>query len=77
MIYHVFPFFYPKSNMILLSIRTFWYKGSAENKKKHIFAKRCISLKNISLKLESYVFFKLIYDVNILILASYGIILDI
>ena len=26
--------FYPKSNMILWSIRTFWYKGSAENKKR-------------------------------------------
>ena len=34
-------YFYQKSNMILWSIRTFWYKGSAENKeKKHMFAKK-------------------------------------
>ena len=30
--YHVFSHFYQKSNMILWSIRTFWYKGSAEIK---------------------------------------------
>ena len=27
--------FYKKSNMILWPIRTFWYKGSAENKAKY------------------------------------------
>ena len=41
-----FSLFYPKSNMILWSIRTFWYKGSAENKKKrHVREKRYISQK--------------------------------
>ena len=38
--------FYQKSNMILWSIRTFWYKGSAENKTKiHVREKRYISQK--------------------------------
>ena len=44
--YHVFSQFYQKSNMILWSIRTFWYKGSAKNKKKkHVREKRYISQK--------------------------------
>ena len=43
---HGFSQFYQKSNMILWSIRTFWYKGSAENKKKkHVREKRYISQK--------------------------------
>ena len=33
-IYHDLFNFYKKSNLILWSIRTFWYKGSAENKDK-------------------------------------------
>ena len=37
---HVFSHFYQKSNMILWSIRTFWYKGSAENKKKQRVRKK-------------------------------------
>ena len=38
--------FYQKSNIILWSIRTFWYKGSAENKKKNTCSrKRYISQK--------------------------------
>ena len=38
--------FYKKSNMILWSIRTFWYKGSAENKeKKDVRKKRYLSQK--------------------------------
>ena len=45
--------FYQKSNMILWSIRTFWYKGSIENKGKNMFAKKGISLKNSSLKLKA------------------------
>ena len=32
MFYNVFSLFYQKVKMILWSIRTFWYKGSAENK---------------------------------------------
>ena len=46
MFYHVFSQFYQKSKIILWSIRTFWYKGSAENKKKkHVREKRYISQK--------------------------------
>ena len=42
----LFSHLYQKSNMILWSIRTFWYKGSAENKKKrHVREKRYISQK--------------------------------
>ena len=41
-----FIFFYQKSNMILWSIRTFWYKGSAENKERmHVRQKAYISKK--------------------------------
>ena len=37
---------YQKSNIILWSIRTFWYKGSAENnKKRHVREKNYISKK--------------------------------
>ena len=37
---------YPKSNMILWSIRTFWYKGSAENNKnEHVCGNAYISQK--------------------------------
>ena len=54
MFYHVFSQFYQKSNMILWSIRTFWYKGSAENKNKKMFAEKGISLKNSSLKLKAW-----------------------
>ena len=44
--YNVFSQFYQKSNMILWSIRTFWYKGSAENNKKtDLREKRYISQK--------------------------------
>ena len=41
-----FSFCYKKSNMILRSIRTFWYKGSVENKKNwHVREKAYISQK--------------------------------
>ena len=40
------------SPMILWSIRTFWYKGSAEIKDNNMFGKRPISLKSSSLKLK-------------------------
>ena len=53
-----FSQFYQKSNMILWAIRTLWYKGSAENKKKHMFAKKGISIKNSSLKLKVWLFKK-------------------
>ena len=53
-----FSHFRPKSNMILWSIRTFWYKDSAENKKKYMFANKCIFLKNSSLALTVWFFKK-------------------
>ena len=61
-LYNVFSQFYQKSNMILWSIRTFWYKGSAENKKqRHVREKWYISQKQqpktqhmISQKHEKY-----------------------
>ena len=41
-----FSLFYRKSNMILWSIRTFWYKGSAEDKEQsQVREKRYISQK--------------------------------
>ena len=56
--YHVFSQFYHKSNMILWSIRTFWYKGSAENKKKkHVREKRYIPQKQQP-KTQSMIFQK-------------------
>ena len=55
--YLFFLCFYQKSNMILWSIRTFWYKGSAENKKKKHVHEKSMSLNEISLKLE-VLFFK-------------------
>ena len=54
----VFSQFYQKSNMILWSIRTFWYKGSAENKKNKHVRKKSISLKNSSLKQKVWFFQK-------------------
>ena len=54
----VFLQFYQKSNMILWSIRTFWYKGSAENKeKRHVREKRYISQKQQP-KTQSMIFHK-------------------
>ena len=42
----VFSLFYKKSNMILWSIRTFWYKGSAEiQEQKQVHEKEHISQK--------------------------------
>ena len=73
----IFIFVYPKSNMILWSIRTFWYKGSAENKGKQHVRKKSISLKNSSLKLKVIFSQKLRYDVNMLILVRYDIIFNI
>ena len=45
MFYNDFPLFYQQAEMILWSIRTFWYKGSAENKENDKFEKRATSLK--------------------------------
>ena len=54
----VFTILPQKSNMILWSIRTFWYKGSAENKKKiHVREKRYISQKQQP-KTQSMIFHK-------------------
>ena len=53
-----FLLLYQKSNMILWSIRTFWYKGSAENKRKrHVREKRYISQKQQP-KTQSMIFQK-------------------
>ena len=53
-----FVCFYQKSNMILGSIRTFWYKGSAKNnKKRHVREKRYISQKQQP-KTQSMIFTK-------------------
>ena len=48
MFYHDSYLFYQKVKMIPESIRTFWYKGSAENKETNKNRKRAISLKNNS-----------------------------
>ena len=49
---------YQKSNIILWSIHTFWYKGSAENKKKrHVREKRYISQKQQP-EIQSMIFHK-------------------
>ena len=75
--YHVFSLYYQKSNIILWSIRTFWYKGSAENKKKqHVHGKRHISQKSQP-KTKSTILGKLRCDVKRLILVRYGYILNI
>ena len=43
---YIFFTFYPKSNMILCSIHTFWYKGSVEIKEQlHVREKMYISQK--------------------------------
>ena len=57
-VYHGFSLVRPKSNMILWSIRTFWYKGSAENKKQKLVRTKNIYLKNSSLKLKAWFFRK-------------------
>ena len=63
--------------MILWSIRTFWYKGSAEEKNKNMFAKKYLSQKQQP-KTESMNFQKSSDMVlNMLILSRYGIILHI
>ena len=55
-------FFYQKSNMILWSIHTFWYKGLAENhKKEHVHTKAYISQKQqpkLGPKAQSMIFQK-------------------
>ena len=46
LLFTIFLIVYQKSNTILWSIRTFWYTGSAENKKQiHVREKRYISQK--------------------------------
>ena len=46
-------FIFDKQNkMIPRSIRTFWYKGSAENKETWQVKKKSVSLKNSCLKLK-------------------------
>ena len=77
-IYNVFSLFYQKSNMILWSIRTFWYKGSAENKKKKTYPRQNhISQKQLP-KTKSVIFRKkLRYDVERWVLVRYDIILNI
>ena len=58
MIAHEFLLSYQKSKTILWSIRTFWYKGSAENKEKtHVREKACISQKQQP-KTQSMIFQK-------------------
>ena len=58
--------------MILWSIRTFWYKGSAENKKqKHVHKKAHISQKQQPKTQSDIVCFK--YEVKRLILVRYDI----
>ena len=51
-IYHDSSLVYQKSKMIPGSIRTFWYKDSAESKGNDKFGKRSTSHKDSSLKLE-------------------------
>ena len=54
-IYNYLSLFYPKSNMILWSIRTFWYKGSAENKEQINVRGKNKSSKISSLTLKAWV----------------------
>ena len=69
---------YQKSNMILWSIRTFWYKGSAENKNKQTCSHKKIYLSNTAAKTQSRMFRKSLDMVEKrLILARYPIILHI
>ena len=67
-----FSFFYQKSNMILWSIRTFWYKGSAENKGKTHVRKKGYTSQKQQPKTKSMIWGKMIYDVKMLILSRYG-----
>ena len=46
--YNDFSIFYEKMKMILWSIRTFWYKGSAENEEKMQVRTKAPFLKNNS-----------------------------
>ena len=70
-----FSHFYPKSNIILWSIHTFWYKGSAENKKKKT---KDLYFQKQQPKTQRQIFSKkLRYDVKSLILVRYHIILNI
>ena len=63
--------------MILWSIRTFWYKGSAENKEKiHVRIKGYMSQKQQP-KTKSVFFQKMRYGVNMLILSRYDILMNI
>ena len=74
----VFCIFYQKSKMLLWSIRTFWYKGSAENKKKSQVRKKCYIFQKQQPKTQRLIWGeKLRYDAKFLILSRYDIILDI
>ena len=77
-IYYGFSLFDQKSNMILWSIRTFWYKGSAENKKNNHARETKQYFSRTTTKNSKYDFSKKSrYDVNMLILSRYDIIFNI
>ena len=71
-------FFLQKVEYVLWSILTFWYKGSAEIKEQmHVRKKACFFQKQQP-KTKSVIFKnKMIYDVKMLILVRYDIILHI
>ena len=72
-------FFYGKVKMILLSIRTFWYKGSTENKEKWEVQKMraVLTLKNSSQDSQADLSEKFIIAIWRLILRVWHIILNI
>ena len=51
-----FSFFTKKSSMILWSIRTFWYKGSAENQKKNTCSRKTYISQKQQPKTKSVIF---------------------
>ena len=57
-IYHEFSLVYQKSNMILWSIHTFWYKGSAENKNKNKVREKAYISQKQQLEPQSVIFQK-------------------
>ena len=77
MFYNDFSEFYTKVKMILWSIRTFWYRGSAENQKNDKFQKRAISFKNSSPDLKADFSEKSLFGISRLILSRYDVILNI
>ena len=57
MLYHDFSLFYEKVKMIMWSIRTFWYNGSAENKKMTT-SKKELFLSKIAAQIRRLIFRK-------------------